>query len=120
MTQIQAAGPPDDLSHQAPGKGPGSGGMRPARVVAGVLLLTGIVLPLWVRSYARETPRLWGFPFFYWYQLAWVFLAALLVGSAFILVTRDERIHRVELTGGAVLPEHDALDSPDDGAGRPA
>ena len=22
--------------------------------------------------YARSTPTLWGFPFFYWYQLAWV------------------------------------------------
>ena len=112
MTQIQAAGPPDDVAKQAPRNGPGFGGLRPARVVAGVLLLAGIVLPLWVRSYARQTPRLWGFPFFYWYQLAWVFIAALLVGSAFALVTRDERIHRAELTGGAVLPDHDALDSP--------
>ena len=28
------------------------------------------------RRYADETPRLWGFPFFYWYQLLWVLLAA--------------------------------------------
>jgi len=43
-----------------------------------------------------------------------VFVAALLVGSAFILVTRDERTTHAELTGGAVLPDHDALNSPDE------
>ena len=110
MAQIQADGPPEKIGIQPPGHGPGFGGLRPARVVAALLLLAGIVLPLWVRSYAREKPTLWGFPFFYWYQLAWVFGAALLVGTAFVLVRRDERIHRTELTGGAVLPEHDALD----------
>jgi peptidoglycan/LPS O-acetylase OafA/YrhL len=26
--------------------------------------------------YARSTPELWGFPFFYWYQFAWVILAS--------------------------------------------
>ena len=33
--------------------------------------------------YARNTPTLWGFPFFYWYQLAWVILAALLMGVVY-------------------------------------
>ena len=27
---------------------------------------------LWVPIYAKATPELFGFPFFYWYQLAWV------------------------------------------------
>ncbi len=102
--------------------------MRPARIVAGVLLAAGIVLPLVVPSYARRAPELWGFPFFYWYQLAWVFVAAALVGGAFILVRRDERRHRADLTAGAALPDHDALeraeafdeglDLPDDGTER--
>jgi hypothetical protein len=26
--------------------------------------------------YARSTPALWGFPFFYWYQFAWVIAAS--------------------------------------------
>jgi hypothetical protein len=30
--------------------------------------------------YARSTPTLWGFPFFYWYQFAWVILASALLG----------------------------------------
>jgi len=44
--------------------------------VAGVLLVIPIVALLWVSSYARETPRLWGFPFFFWYQFIWVFICA--------------------------------------------
>ncbi|MCW2847592.1 MAG: hypothetical protein JWR90_1566 [Marmoricola sp.] len=44
--------------------------------VAGVLLAIPIVALLWVSSYARETPRLWGFPFFFWYQFLWVFICA--------------------------------------------
>jgi hypothetical protein len=33
---------------------------------------------LWVPIYARDDPQLWGFPFFYWYQFAWVPLTAFL------------------------------------------
>ncbi len=30
--------------------------------------------------YARSSPALFGFPFFYWYQFAWVILASALMG----------------------------------------
>jgi hypothetical protein len=33
---------------------------------------------LWVPFYATEDPELWGFPFFYWYQFAWVPITSLL------------------------------------------
>jgi uncharacterized protein DUF3311 len=36
------------------------------------LLLVPIVALLWVPIYAKDSPELFGFPFFYWYQLAWV------------------------------------------------
>jgi hypothetical protein len=29
--------------------------------------------------YARNTPTLGGFPFFYWYQFAWVILSAIIM-----------------------------------------
>jgi len=45
-------------------------------VAVTVLILAPIVALLWVGSYAKATPKLWGFPFFYWYQFLWVFLAA--------------------------------------------
>ena len=33
--------------------------------------------------YARATPTLFGFPFFYWYQFAWVVLASVLMGIVY-------------------------------------
>jgi hypothetical protein len=43
-----------------------------------VLLVLPYVGLLWVPFYARDTPELLGFPFFYWYQFAWVPVTALL------------------------------------------
>ena len=37
-----------------------------------ILLLIPFIGLLWVPFYNRATPELFGFPFFYWYQLAWV------------------------------------------------
>ncbi len=68
--------------------------VTPARVIAGVCLLAQFVGALWVSSYARLTPRLLGFPFFYWYQLLWVVLGAVLTGAAYLLVRSDERARR--------------------------
>jgi membrane protease YdiL (CAAX protease family) len=30
--------------------------------------------------YAHKEPALWGFPFFYWYQFAWVVLTSAILG----------------------------------------
>ncbi|HWG53878.1 MAG TPA: DUF3311 domain-containing protein [Gemmatimonadaceae bacterium] len=51
---------------------------RPARWrrLALLLLLIPFVGTLWVASYASLTPRLWGIPFFYWYQLLWIVISA--------------------------------------------
>lgn len=45
-------------------------------VAAGILLAIPVLALLFVGLYADEDPQLWGFPFFYWYQFAWVFLAS--------------------------------------------
>ena len=42
------------------------------------LLLIPYVGLLWVPFYNHVEPRLFGFPFFYWYQLMWVPISALL------------------------------------------
>ena len=42
-----------------------------------VLPYLGLMFP---QFYARATPELWGFPFFYWYQFLWVVLTAGLLG----------------------------------------
>jgi len=66
----------------------------PVRAVVGVLLLTPVVALLWVPSYTRVTPRLFGFPFFYWYQLAWVLAGAACLAGAYVLTMRLERQRR--------------------------
>jgi hypothetical protein len=57
-----------------------------ALAAASVLLLIGIAGTLWVPIYARTTPKLGGFPFFYWYQLIWVPVVAMLAMFAYLLV----------------------------------
>ena len=44
-----------------------------------------------VPVYSRETPRLWGFPFFYWYALLWVFLAPVFTFSAYLVIQHERR-----------------------------
>ncbi|MBO0829974.1 MAG: DUF3311 domain-containing protein [Streptosporangiales bacterium] len=68
--------------------------MTPRRIAALVLVVIGIVVPLLVTTYTRDEPRLFGFPFFYWYQLLLVFVTAALTASAYLLTTRDDRARR--------------------------
>ena len=61
------------------------------RSVIAVLLLAPVVALLWVPSYTRVRPRLFGFPFFYWYQLLWVIVGAACLAVAYVLTVRLER-----------------------------
>jgi hypothetical protein len=51
----------------------------------GLLLL--LILPYlglcFPQVYARATPALWGFPFFYWYQFGWVVGTSALLGIVY-------------------------------------
>ncbi len=70
--------------------------LSPTKVAVTVILLIAIVTPLLVSTYAFDEPRLFGFPFFYWYQLLWVFIAAGLCGVAFLLLKRERERYRRE------------------------
>jgi len=50
------------------------------------LLLLPVVALIFPSLYNRETPTLFGFPFFYWYQLLWVFIATAILGLVYKLV----------------------------------
>ena len=50
-----------------------------------LLLLIPIVGLLWTPIYAKPDPELFGFPFFYWYQFAWVPLS---VAITYFVYTR--------------------------------
>ena len=60
-----------------------------AAVAAGVLLLIPMVALAIVPVYSRETPKLWGFPFFYWYALLWTILAPVFTYTAYLIIKRD-------------------------------
>lgn len=47
------------------------------------LLLVPYLALLFPALYARNTPMLWGFPFFYWYQLLWVLLTSVVLGVVY-------------------------------------
>jgi cell wall-associated NlpC family hydrolase len=53
--------------------------------LAGALLMVPIVALMWVPSYAKIDPELFGFPFFFWYQFLWVFLCSALTYTAYRL-----------------------------------
>jgi hypothetical protein len=63
--------------------------LTPTKIVVTLLLGAGIIAPLLVSTYDQVNPRLFGFPFFYWYQLLWVFIAAGLCGLSFFLLKRE-------------------------------
>ena len=59
-----------------------------ARVLVSVLILIPLVALALVPTYARHDPELWGFPFFYWYQFLWVFLASGCTWAAYLVLAR--------------------------------
>jgi hypothetical protein len=62
----------------------------PARriIPVAVLLLIPCAALAAVPTYSRETPKLWGWPFFYWYQVLWVFITPVLTYLAYVLIKR--------------------------------
>ena len=60
---------------------------RPVRTVtwARVLLLLPFIAMLWVSSYNRIEPMVAGIPFFYWYQLLWILISAVIIGVVYLL-----------------------------------
>jgi hypothetical protein len=54
------------------------------------LLVVPLVLLVYPGLYARMTPELFGFPFFYWYQFAVVIATALLTGAVYWLTRKDQ------------------------------
>ena len=57
-----------------------------AMVVVTILLAVAVAGTLVVPIYARSAPKLGDFPFFYWYQLIWVPVVALLAWISYLLM----------------------------------
>ena len=85
------------MSDQPPAERDPRTRLTPTKIVVSVILLVTIIVPLLVPTYDQKEPRLFGFPFFYWYQLLWVFLCAALVGLSFWLLKRERDAYRRQL-----------------------
>jgi membrane protein implicated in regulation of membrane protease activity len=60
-------------------------------VIITILLLAALVGTLWVPFYARTAPKIGAFPFFYWYQLLWVPVVAVLSWVCYLLARSAKR-----------------------------
>ena len=54
------------------------------------LLVVPWIAMIWVPSYNKIDPQLWGFPFFYWYQFVWVPITALLTWVVYRRLRHDD------------------------------
>jgi uncharacterized membrane protein len=71
------------------------------RIIAALCVVAPFVAMLWIPTYNEKTPRLLGFPFFYWYQLLWVVITALLMVVAYFAVEHDRAARRAARDGAA-------------------
>ena len=82
------------MSQRTAGEPDPRGRLTPTKIVVSVILLIAIIVPLLVPTYDQRDPELFGFPFFYWYQLVWVFICAGLCGLSFWLLKRERDAYR--------------------------
>lgn len=54
------------------------------------LLVVPFVATLVPSLYAHRAPELFGFPFFYWYQVAWIVISALIVWFVYCMTRGPE------------------------------
>lgn len=55
------------------------------------LLLLPLLGLLWAPLYNVVEPSLWGIPFFYWYQLAWIAVGALVTALVYFATREPKR-----------------------------
>ncbi len=52
------------------------------------LFLLQFLVALWPPLYNKADPSLFGIPFFYWFQLAWILICAVLTGVVYFVTDR--------------------------------
>jgi uncharacterized BrkB/YihY/UPF0761 family membrane protein len=105
----------ESVAPEIPTRGPARPGPY---VISGILLVAGIVLPLMVPVYARHDPDLFGMPFFYWYQILWIFIEAFLLWIVYLIVTREDKRRRLVVRGAGGTGSGDSA-APVAGSGNP-
>jgi hypothetical protein len=65
-------------------------GQGPKRHWLRILFVLPFISMLWVSSYNKIEPEIWGFPFYYWYQLLWVLISAAIAGAVYLVEHRSD------------------------------
>lgn len=89
--------------------------VTPARVIAAFCVVVPFIAVLTVPIYDKAAPDLAGFPFFFWWQLAWVVATAALMGLAYYVI-RKEELARKAAVQGSVAAQGSVADPTDPGA----
>src|SRR5579863_6006456 len=76
------------------------------KAIAYALLLGECLVILIPSVYGRAAPKLFGIPFFYWFQLLWIIVGMVVTGIAYLLVERADRGGE-DATPAATAPAHD-------------
>ena len=77
------------------------------KAIAYALLLGECLVILIPSVYGRVAPKLFGIPFFYWFQLLWIIVGMVVTGMAYLLVERADR-GREHAAPGTAGPEREA------------
>lgn len=78
-----------------------------------VLLVLPFVATLVPPIYAREQPAIGGWPFFYWWQFAWVIITALILAFVYRMTTARRAATRT--SAGVAAPVVDGRPGADPG-----
>jgi uncharacterized membrane protein YhdT len=78
---------------------PTGGSSRGLWLLVIALLAPAVVLPLLVPLYDKTDPTLFGFPFYYWFQMALIPAAVVLTVIAYYLAKKADRRDRVARNG---------------------
>jgi hypothetical protein len=95
--------------------------LSPLRLFATFCVLAPTVAVIAVPTYNSSTPKLGGFPFYYWYQLLWVVLTGVLMVAAYWAIKIDEghrkrfRAATAQAAGGGAAPEASSSESEGEG-----
>ena len=76
------------MANRSPGNNHGRDERQSGRRWYLLVLVIPFIVLLWPPFYNFRDPYLFGFPFFYWFQLLWVFITAIITAVIYWLDVR--------------------------------
>ncbi len=61
------------------------------KIIAIILMIIPWIAYLWISSYNKVQPTLFGITFFYWYQTLWLLISSIFYAVAAYLIYRGEK-----------------------------